>query len=128
MVQDVKRLEKIQTKQQPNYNSEVSVSMFTRTKIKSDFKSANSENIINQKNLDKTDQLVIESARDQTNIYQCVNGNGNGKKWNILEEKMEQVEARWSERIGLLIIYLFKLKYFCSLLYRNFFDKIFFKN
>ena len=46
MVQDVKRLEKTQTKQQPNYNSEVSVSLFTRTKIKSDFKSANSENII----------------------------------------------------------------------------------
>ena len=62
MVQDVKRLEKIQTKPNPNYNSEVSVSLFVRTKIKSDFISANSENIINQKNLENTDQLVIESA------------------------------------------------------------------
>ena len=87
MVQDVKRLEKIQTKQQPNYNSEVSGSMSTRTKIKSYFKSANSENIINQKNLDKTDQLVIEPARDQTNKYQCVNGNG---KNGILSKKSKR--------------------------------------
>ena len=73
----VKWLEKTHTKQKPNYNSEVSVALFTRTKIKSDFKSANSENVINQKNLHKTDQLVIVSARDQTNKYQCVNWNGN---------------------------------------------------